>query len=372
MINKLRPEVAVIGAGVIGAAVTYELVSRGASVTLLDSRGLGLGSTQAAAGMLVPYLEGFDRPILPLAVASLDQYDAFISRVSRDSGIEVSYHRTGSLQVAIPDDPPSELRDIAERAHAAGIDCELLDADGAKNAEPLLVPAVSQALLVPTHGFVVATDLSGALSAAAIKRGASVCIPARVRRIEAAGDGVNVHLKNDRLMARHVVLAAGSWCGEVAIDGVSPLPVRPVRGQLLQLAWDGPPLKRIVWGSRCYLVPAGPGTILVGATVEDVGFDERTTVSGVRGLLEAACGLMPDLCRATFVGARAGLRPATPDEMPLIGKSTKIPGLVYATGHYRNGVLLAPLTARAVADLVLENREDPLLAATSPQRFGEY
>ena len=365
-------DVAVIGAGVIGAAVAHELVSRGASVTLLDSRGAGLGSTQAAAGMLVPYLEGFGRPILPLAAASLALYDAFVDRVSRDSEISVRYQRTGSLQVETAEDPQTDLQTIADAAHTLGVDCELLDAEHARHAEPLLAPFVSRALLVPTHGFVVAADLSGALLALAIKRGVSVRIPAAARRIEPAGDCVHVHLENDRVSARQVVLAAGSWCSHITIDGVPPVPVRPVRGQLLQLAWDGPALKRIVWGSHCYLVPAGDGTVLVGATVEDVGFDERTTASGVRDLLEAACALLPDLSRATFVGARAGLRPATADEMPIIGRSTKIPGLVYATGHYRNGVLLAPLTARVVADLVLDNREDPLLAGTSPQRFGEY
>ena len=365
-------DVAVIGAGVIGAAVTQELVSRGASVTLLDSRGAGLGATQAAAGMLVPYVEGFGRPLLPLAAASLNQYDAFVERVSRDSEVRIGYHRTGSLQVATTGAQQEELQNTADAAHAWGVDCQHLDAEGARQAEPLLAPGVSHALLVPTHGFVVAADLSGALLALAIKRGANVSIPERARRIERAGDGVRVHLENGRVTARHVVLAAGSWCGQIAIDGVPPVPVRPVRGQLLQLAWDGPALKRIVWAVRCYLVPAGSGTVLVGATVEDVGFDERTTASGVRDLLEAACGVMPDLCRATFVGARAGLRPVTADEMPFIGKSRKIPGLVYATGHYRNGVLLAPLTARAVADLVLDNREDPLLAGASPQRFGEY
>jgi glycine oxidase len=153
---------------------------------------------------------------------------------------------------------------------------------------------------------------------------------------------------------------------------VPRLPVRPIRGQLLQLASDGPPLHRIVWGPRCYLVPISQGSILAGATSEDAGFDERTTVAGVRDLLDGACDLVPHLWQATFTGARVGLRPATADELPIIGKSSKLPGVVYATGHYRNGVLLAPLTARAVADLVLENREDPLLAATRPQRFGEY
>jgi glycine/D-amino acid oxidase-like deaminating enzyme len=138
----------------------------------------------------------------------------------------------------------------------------------------------------------------------------------------------------------------------------------------VQLAVDGAPLKRITWGTRCYLVPASRQTVLVGATVEDAGFDERSTVAGVRDLLDAACDLVPQLWQSAFAGVRVGLRPATPDGMPVIGPSPAIAGLVYATGHYRNGVLLAPFTATAIADLVLDNREDPLLAATSPRRFG--
>jgi len=366
-------DVAVIGAGVIGEAITYELVTRGASVTLVDCRGAGLGSTQAAAGMLVPYLEGFGRPILPLARRSLDMYDAFVDRVSRDAGIGVSYRRTGSLQVVTADEPRDELAQILEDSRGAGLDVELLDAKAAHDAEPQLTPDVSAALLVKAHGFVSAHELSGALAAASIKHGARVRVPARAQRIASRGEDVEVQLEHDApITARHVVLAAGSWSGQIDIDGVPPVPVKPVRGQLLQLAFDGPPLNRIVWGPRCYLVPISPSSVLVGATVEDAGFDERTTVAGVRDLLDGACDLVPHLWQATFVGARVGLRPATADEMPIIGRSTKLRGLVYATGHYRNGVLLAPLTAHAVADLVLENREDPLLAATRPQRFGEY
>lgn len=366
-------DVAVVGAGVIGQAITYELVARGASVTLLDCRGAGLGSTQAAAGMLVPYLEGFGRPLLPLATRSLEMYDAFVDRISRDAGIGVGYRRTGSLQVVTADQPLDELQHIAADARSAGLDCELLDAQAAREAEPQLTPEISGALFMKSHGFVVTADLSGALAAAAIKHGARVRVPVRAQRIEQRGEHVTIHLDNGApLTAHHVVVAAGSWSGQIDIDGVPPLPVRPVRGQLLQLASDGPALNRIVWGPRCYLVPASTGSILVGATVEDAGFDERTTVAGVRDLLDAACDLVPHLWQATFVAARVGLRPATIDEMPIIGRSAKLPGLVYATGHYRNGVLLAPLTARAVADLVLDNREDPLLTPAAPQRFGEY
>ncbi len=166
-------------------------------------------------------------------------------------------------------------------------------------------------------------------------------------------------------------MAAGSWSGQIEIEGVTArVPVRPVRGQLLQLAWNGPLLGRVIWSERCYLVPWEDGTLLVGATVEEAGFDERTTTVGVRDLIEAACELVPHTWSATFVAAKAGLRPASADELPVIGPSSVVPNVMYATGHYRNGVLLAPLTAELVADAMLENRFDPLLAATSPQRFG--
>jgi glycine oxidase len=322
--------------------------------------------------MLVPYIEGFGRPVLNIAARSLAMYDEFVERISRDSGIGIGYRRNGSLQVAIADESTAALESAATGAKAAGVECHILDARETLEAEPHLTPEVTAGLLIPDHGFVVAGDLSGALSAAAIKRGARIRVPAHVRRIAPHDGGIEIELDNDRVRTRHAVLAAGSWSGQVAIQGVAEVPIRPVRGQLLQLGWSGAPLKRIAWGSRCYLVPSDPGSVLVGATVEEAGFDERTTVAGVRDLLDAACDLIPRVWQATFIGARVGLRPASPDDMPVIGRSRKVPGLVYATGHFRNGILLAPITARVVTDLVLENREDPLLAETSPQRFGEY
>ena len=144
-----------------------------------------------------------------------------------------------------------------------------------------------------------------------------------------------------------------------------------MRGQLLSLAWTGTPLRRVTWSRRCYLVPWDDGTLLVGATVEEAGFDERTTVGGVRGLLDAACAIVPHAWAAGFRGARAGLRPATTDGLPVIGPSQAVPNLMYATGHYRNGVLLAPLTALIVADAMLDNRMDPMLEVVRPSRFGD-
>ncbi len=149
-----------------------------------------------------------------------------------------------------------------------------------------------------------------------------------------------------------------------------PPPVRPVRGQLLHLRFASPPLSRVVWGAAAYLVPWVDGSVLVGATVEDAGFDDSVTVAGIRGLLDAAVELLPAAQFAAFTDARAGLRPATPDELPIVGRSSTMPGVYYATGHYRNGVLLAPLTAVMIADLVLEGRERAELSLVRPDRFG--
>ena len=149
-----------------------------------------------------------------------------------------------------------------------------------------------------------------------------------------------------------------------------PLPLRPVRGQLLHLGWRGAPLGTIVWGPDCYIVPRTDGTLLVGATVEEVGFDERTTAAGVHDLLGASCDLLPDGSSATFLAAHVGLRPATPDELPLLGPDPRMPGLVHASGHFRNGVLLAPLTARAVVDWIVDGKRDPAFDTLTPDRFG--
>ena len=227
------------------------------------------------------------------------------------------------------------------------------------------------ALVVPAHGFVAAADFTRALAKAAVRRGARIADPCRVRRISTVKSHVAVDTDRGAHRAQTVIVAAGCWSGGIEIEGSSStVPVRPVRGQLLHLAWNGPPLRRVTWAGRCYLVPWSDGTLLVGATVEEAGFDERATVAGVRDLLEAACDLIPRAWTATFQTVRVGLRPGTPDGLPVIGSSRRDERVVYATGHYRNGVLLAPLTARLIADALLDERTDPLIEAVSPARFG--
>jgi glycine oxidase len=364
-------DVAIIGAGIIGASIAYELASRGASVTVLDARPAGQGATQAAAGMLAPYIEGVGKPILAMAVESLGMYDEFVRRVSADSGMMVDYHREGSLQVVMSGEPVDELVALEKAACAAGVRCELLDAPGVRALEPLLSREVIAGAVIAEHGVVVPASLSRAVTAAAVARGARFAL-AQIQHVGAFDGGFLLRIGDDALRARRVIVAAGCWSGGLAIEGLPRLPVRPVRGQLLHLTSPDPPLHRVIWGAGCYIAPSTTGSLAVGATMEDAGFDERNTVAGVHGLLASAAELVPALWQSGFIDARVGLRPATPDGMPIMGRSLTLPGLYVATGHFRNGILLAPFTARVLADLLLDNREDAVLGSTSPQRFGEY
>jgi glycine oxidase len=367
-----RPDIIVIGAGIIGCATAYELVRRGASVHVVDARSAGMGATQAAAGMLAPHLEvRSDSAFLDLAVRSLALFDDYILNLQADAGVSIRYRRTGTLQVAMTEQGMDEMRHAAAELDTRAVPYRLLNAGEARIEEPHLSDAVRGGLVVPTHGFVSGTDLVQALAAGARRHGAEFIERRRVHRVSSSDGALTVEIDGGSLSGSAGVLAAGSWCAGIEIGGVPSVPVRPVRGQLLRLAWNGPPLGRIVWSEHCYLVPWDAGTLLVGATVEDVGFDERTTVAGVRELLEAACEVIPAARAAGFVEARAGLRPASGDLLPIVGPSRVIPNLMYATAHYRNGILLAPLTAKLVADALLENRFDPALRTLAPQRYGE-
>jgi glycine oxidase len=364
----------VVGAGIVGCAVAYELSRRGAPVHIIDDRLPGMGATQASAGMLAPYTEAKDRNalFLDLAVRSLELYDEFVARAADDSGTGVGYKRNGTIEIAATGERMIELRDIARRLAGRGVALEVLDASTARAQEPHLGLDVAGGLCIGAHGYVNALQLAHALFTAARCLGATALDGGRVRRISGHGGDLHVQTESNTHTAHTVVVAAGSWSGQVEIEGAAPLPVRPVRGQMLHLAWKGgAPLRRVTWGEHCYLVPWDDGTLLVGATMEEVGFDEKTTTAGVQDLRNAACALVPRVREAGFLGARAGLRPGTPDAMPIIGWSRSVPNVMYATGHFRNGVLLAPLTAQLVADAVLSGRVDPAFDAIGPQRFGD-
>ena len=358
--------ITIVGGGIIGCAVGHELASRGAEVRIIERRGTGRGATQASAGILAPYIEGHIDALLHLGVNSLALYDAFIARVTEDSGQAIEYERGGSLHVAKNDAAAMELAIAARRFAHAGVAHELMPGHEARRLEAGLSPRIISALLLPMHGYVRAFELTTALAAAAVRRGAEM-IADNVDEICTRGRGVAVRTSNGVIESDAVIIAAGSWSGRV--PPMTP-PVRPVRGQLLHLHFSTPPVSHVVWGTDCYLVPWKNGAVLVGATVEEVGFDETATADGVSRLLQAATDLLTETPQGRFDAVRVGLRPGTPDELPLIGPAATMPGVYFATGHYRNGVLLSPLTAKLVADLVIDGKRDPDLDVVRPGRFG--
>ena len=370
-IVKKTSHVVVVGAGVIGCAVAYELARRGGRVHVIDRREVGQGATQASAGVLAPYITAHEgSALLELGGRSLELYDEFVSRVVDDSGATVQYVRSGTLEIARDKVSVDRLQRMASTYRDLGIVAEYLDEKSIHQEEPQLSSSVLSGLVVESHGFVGATDLTSALRRAAGAHGVTFTPSKSAARVFSRDGTLQVETPVDTVSCDAVVMAAGSWSGQVEAEGEEAVPVRPVRGQLLHLGWPKSPPGRVIWTDQCYLVPWTDGSVLIGATVEDVGFDERATVAGVQQLIDMTCDIIPTARKAWFQGVRVGLRPGTPDDLPAIGPSERLPGLFYATGHFRNGVLLAPLTARIVADYLLDGKRDKALEATSLSRFA--
>jgi glycine oxidase len=355
--------VIVVGAGVVGCAIARELTVRGVHCTVVDPRPVAGGATQASAGMLAPYVEAHEGgPMLDLCVRSLDLYDRWIAAL-REEGHEIDYARCGTLEIALASERASHLR---------GGHGEWLEAAVVGREVPQLAPTYG-ALRNRQHGYVNARQLASALAKSAERRGATF-LAARVERIQRDRSALVVDVGSDhpKLEAATVVLAAGAWTNR--LGGVRTPPLRPVRGQLLALSPGLGRIETILWGPDCYIVPLRMGSeLLVGATVEDAGFDEHTTAEGVNGLYAAARRLLPGLpanAAEVLLQTRVGLRPATPDELPVLGVDPEQPGLVFASGHYRNGILLAPITGDVIADWIVEGRKDPALGTFSPVRFN--
>ncbi|MFM8791145.1 MAG: glycine oxidase ThiO [Solirubrobacterales bacterium] len=371
-----RDEAVVVGGGIVGLSIARELAVQGVGVVLLDrDREKGGDATQVAAGMLAPVGEHEfgEEALLPMNLASAELFPGLIEELEDATGIEVGYRREGGLHVALDRDEAAVLERMADLQEESGLQPDRLTPSGAREVEPGLSPSVTSAVLAPGDGAIDPRLLADALEADAVARGATVVRDAPVEGLLRESDGVvGVETTGGVIESEVVVVAAGAETGrlEWLEPGELP-PVRPVKGQVVELRMqDGPPVcSRPIVTERVYLVPRPDGRLTVGATVEERGWDREVTAGGVHEMLREAYRVLPDLAEASFLGARAGFRPGTPDNLPIVG-STGTPGLLLATGHYRNGVLLSPLTGTALASMVAEGLEvAPGMEAADPGRF---
>lgn len=366
------PSVLVIGAGIVGCTVAHQLARSGARIQVIETRQPGQGATRASAGILAPYIEGHEAGALrSLGRRSLDLFDPFITQLRADSGHDVVYQRNGTFELAFDNAEVERLAALSAALSGGGVDNRWVPPQAFGGYEPLASSAARGALFIATHGFVGVTSVTLAAAAAARKLGARFTTETGAIRIyPLPGGRVGVDAGGEKWDADRAVLAAGSWSSQIIVEGADPVPVKPIRGQLIQLQARPSALQRVIWGPTGYLVPWPDGTVLVGSTVEDVGFDERHTDEGVRKLRAAATALVPSLAGAAMTDVRTGLRPRGPDDLPMLGRSTVVPGLIYATAHYRNGVMFTPLTVQLVDELVFDRAGDPALRALDPARHG--
>lgn len=343
-------DVAVVGAGLIGLSIAFELAERGASVRVFDRDEPARAASWAGAGMLAPYTENArDEAMTALCAASLDLYPRFVQRVEAASGIDSHLRLEGILLAAFGDDGLARAERRADELRARGVRCDVLDRDAALAAEPWLSPRLSGALLVRGEGYVDNRRLGRALTAACAARGASV---ARATALSVECDErrvLGVRTERGFTPAAAVVNACGAWSASLPGLRAPNVPaIVPVKGQMLALGAPASLVRHATWLPGVYVVPRDDGRLLLGATVEPGESDQRVTAAGMAGLLRAALDAAPSLGDFTVCESWAGVRPGTPDGRPFIGKAP-LGGLYVATGHFRNGILLAPVTAQLIA-----------------------
>ncbi|MEE2956394.1 MAG: glycine oxidase ThiO [Pseudomonadota bacterium] len=353
--------IAIIGGGVCGLAIGWRLAERGLDVTIFERKKGGMESTWAAAGMLAPQAEAehAEEALLPLALKSLKMWKCFAEDLYKTTGVDVDYRGHGTLVVALDRDDLEHLQHRFQYFKTLGLNVEWLNGYEARKREPHLSASVTGAIFSSLDHQVDSRKVVKALKKAFIKCGGVLKENTEVIKILTKEKAVRgLELVDNEIKAEKVVIAAGAWSRNLyGLPEHSRPPVRPLKGQMVsvQMEVNTPLIEHVVWGPgngivpSIYLVPKGDGRLLIGATVEEMGFDKKLTVGGMLELLRLAWDVLPGIYDLPVVESWAGLRPASRDDAPILG-STKTDGLFLATGHHRNGILLAPLTANAMAE----------------------
>lgn len=367
----MSPDVIVLGAGAIGTSISYQLAKAGVKVMMFDRGLIGREATGASAGMIMPH----HGPGTPAALAVLSDesarlFPALAAELLDRTGMDIGYRRSGTLQLAFTEAEERDLRTVRGWHLDHGVNVPWVDPRSALDLEPALNPAIRSAIYYSDDHQLLPLALAQALARAAADLGAIIREGAAVDRLRLEHDhAVGVEIGGDVVAANDVVIAGGAWSSAWSAALGIPIPVRPIRGQIAALRTPDTALQQVLGHADGYALSRPDGTTIVGTTVEDAGFDARPTAAAVGYLLERATSLSPRLADATFLRAWAGLRPGTPDGMPIIGQPEAWRGITLATGHFRQGILLAPITGELVADLVLRRHPRLPLDAFDPGRF---
>ena len=369
MFDKHSAEVVVIGGGVIGLTIARALALRGVrDVCLIERAGLGTEASFAAAGMLLPQVEAATKDdLFTLACHSRDLYASFAAALYDETGIDVELDTTGTLYLALNENDQEEIEKGYYFQSRAGLAVELLNAAAARKLEPCISDSTFGALLFPQDIQVENRRLLSALGNSVTNLGVTVLTETNVDALIIERNRLTgVQTRRGVVKCSTAVVAAGTWSG--FIRHTHP-PIEPVRGQMVCLEAKPHLTRHIVFSRRGYLVPRRDGRLLAGSTSEQVGFNKCVTAGGINKILQNAHEISPAIANLPIVDMWAGLRPRSPDGLPVLGPCVEIDGLFYATGHYRNGILLAPITGELISEAIVEGVTSPLLAPFSPERF---
>jgi glycine oxidase len=370
------PKVAIIGAGVMGLGIAWRLAAQGAAVTVFERGTAGSGASHAAAGMLAACCEAEpgEDALVALGRESQARWPAFAAELLAASGIDVELRTEGTLVVALTADDQARAQHHLSHQKKLGLPIEWISAAEARRREPHLAGKLAGAVWSPQDHQVDNRKLAAGLRVAAEKAGAVIREHTPVKEISIANGRADGLVLEDgfRVHADVVVLAAGAWSRGIA--GLPPEqrpPVRPIKGQLLSLQMDpaAPLITHVVWAPGIYMVPRRDGRLILGATVEEKAFDTSLTAGGLMTLLEAAWRAVPAIEELPIDDMWVGHRPGSRDDAPILGPGP-VHGLVYATGHHRNGILLTPITADTIAKLVLDGAVDPAIRPFGIERFA--
>ncbi len=367
------PDVAVVGGGVIGCAIAYHLAGAGARVAVFEQREVGGEASGSAAGMLAPLADASEGGLFfDLCLASLRLFPALTEALRDETGIDIEYLPSGILRVATTEAEETELRAVLRQEPYSTLGLEWVDSQALRRLEPRLRPDARGAAYSAQEHQLNASRFTQTLARAAEARGAAFFQGASVTGFTTNGDQViGLRTQEGKVGADLVVLAAGPWTAALGRRLGVNLPVKPMRGQMIAFPDFNTPLRHVAWNGDCYLVPKANGFLFAGATVEDVGFRKRTTARGLAWLERMATALVPSLAYLEMATSWAALRPGSPDGHPIIGPLPGWRGISVASGHFRNGILLAPITGRLITQLLLEGKtEFPLEPLFSPARFG--